>query len=737
MVSAEPVTASTALTGLTSFISKLSGVVWPYFSRKHNPNYLNVRFRFLFMFLMLVGESFLLVSFSYTYRDFNTAMTDRDKEGFYHGIQKYFAILVVVAPYFAACSYVQSILALEWRTWLTGFLCEKYFKGKMFYELKNGGWVGQVNETGGAYESTAASSIIEDQERDGRRRQASAAADAGGEDQRGDIEGASVDNPDARIGEDLQLFTANTITIMVAIVSQNMRVASFVGVLLKISGRLTLFVVAYSLVGTFLTVIMFGGKLKHLTFEVAKKEANFRFGLMRVREHAEEIAFYHGGSREAGYVASLYSQTADFIKDKLLVNFQLNVVQQALSNTTSVLPYLVMAERYFSREFEFGTLGQTAMAYRIIQGGLSTLLTQLQGLSSLAAQTDRLEYLLVSLQEVESNRGEAAGPSSGEVEMSAKNTFEELKLLRSEAVRRPGLIEYSVRPSGLAISSLSLSTPDGRAVIAKDVSFVLTPPQSLLIFGGSGEWRYLLPFSFLLPSLLNPSESLPGFSCPLLLCSTWLTQAAPTLIICLHFGFGYVFTLALAMASALALAGVGKSSLLRAICSLWKVGSGTISSPEHGLFLPQKPYSPLGSLKEQLTYPDDEHGSNFVPDAQLEAVLKEVNLGYVCDRMGGLSSVADWTDVLSLGEQQRLAVARLLLRPPSIAFLDEATSALDQENEAKLYTKVKQSCPCFVSIGHRESLFNHHSHVLLASGGGSGEWELLSMAEFQARRDRH
>src|SRR4029077_6296805 len=155
--------------------------------------------------------------------------------------------------------------------------------------------------------------------------------------------------------------------------------------------------------------------------------------------------------------------------------------------------------------------------------------------------------------------------------------------------------------------------------------------------------------------------------------------------------------------------GSGKSSLLRALGNLWNSGSGKIHSPmrDDMLFLPQRPYMILGSLRDQLLYPTDRKD---VSDEQLQAVLNEVNLPYLVKRIGGFDTVLSFADVLSLGEQQRVAFARLLVTRPKFAILDEATSALDAANEEHLYTMLKQSGTTFVSVGHRASLIKYHAN---------------------------
>ena len=159
--------------------------------------------------------------------------------------------------------------------------------------------------------------------------------------------------------------------------------------------------------------------------------------------------------------------------------------------------------------------------------------------------------------------------------------------------------------------------------------------------------------------------------------------------------------------------GCGKSSLLRAIAGLWDAGTGTIIRPEADqiLFLPQRPYMVAGSLREQLLYPN---GSLEVEDSQLQQVLAQVNLADLAERFGGFDAEPDWTDLLSLGEQQRLTFARLLLNQPAYAILDEATSALDIENEAQLYQLLQASQTTFLSVGHRTTLASRFccSHLI-------------------------
>jgi putative ATP-binding cassette transporter len=139
------------------------------------------------------------------------------------------------------------------------------------------------------------------------------------------------------------------------------------------------------------------------------------------------------------------------------------------------------------------------------------------------------------------------------------------------------------------------------------------------------------------------------------------------------------------------------------------------SALEDFFFLPQQPYLQHGTLRSQLIYPS---AQSDLSDEQLLAILEQVHLPHLAERVGGLDAVQDWEKLLSVGEQQRLAFGRVLVHQPGIVILDEATSALDSSNEASLYARLRDSGTTLISIAHRAAVLRHHTHVLQLMGDG-------------------
>jgi len=167
--------------------------------------------------------------------------------------------------------------------------------------------------------------------------------------------------------------------------------------------------------------------------------------------------------------------------------------------------------------------------------------------------------------------------------------------------------------------------------------------------------------------------------------------------------------------------GCGKSSLFRILGKLWPLWNGRLSAPEHSLFyIPQKPYLCAGTLRDQLIYPDNEAEceEKGFDDEALTALLGKVKLAYLVERQDGFDAVQDWFDVLSGGEKQRVAMARVFYHRPKFAILDECTSAVSVDVESFMYEHCKEIGITLITISHRPSLWKHHEKKLDMDGRG-------------------
>lgn len=175
--------------------------------------------------------------------------------------------------------------------------------------------------------------------------------------------------------------------------------------------------------------------------------------------------------------------------------------------------------------------------------------------------------------------------------------------------------------------------------------------------------------------------------------------------------------------------GCGKSSLFRILGSLWPLMGGTVYRPhiEQMFYIPQRPYLPPGNLRDQIIYPHSKLQMlrKRVSDEDIKQVLKDVYLDYLIDREGGLDAVNDWNDVLSGGEKQRIAMARLFYHKPTFAVLDECTSAVSVDVEALLYNRSKELGITLFTVSHRQTLFKFHDYVLRFDGEGGYTFQRL------------
>ena len=546
----------------------------------------------LLIVLLLLAYTGLSVVLNNQRGELISALSAKNESRFWQTVIIFIGVLVVYAPLLAAYTYLRDRLGLAWRRWLTTDFVERYFAERAFY---------RINQFS-----------------------------------------PDIDNPDQRIAEDVKNFTQESLTLVLVLSDSVLEIIAFSGVLLGISRELVIFLLGYAVIGTLVTVGVFGQPLVRLNFEQLKREANFRFSLVRVRENAEAIAFYQGEAQESAQVNNRFMAAFDNYKRLLGWELGLNGLTNAYEFIPFVLPALVVAPGIFSGDIEVGKVSEAQGAFIRVFFSLNLIVARFQSLSAFGAGIDRLYDFATSLGGVkELEKGEepvlekdAQKEDAPEEHTQKENTQEDVSchhpVIRCEMADE------------LALQNLTLQTPNYQRTLIENLSLVLDAQSSLLVVGPSG---------------------------------------------------------------------CGKSSLMRAIAGLWNSGTGVIQRPqlEHLLFLPQKPYMILGSLRQQLLYPYPEVK---LDDNQLKLALQQVNLPDLDKRFGGLDAEEEWSDVLSLGEQQRLSFARVLLHQPTYTILDEATSALDRDNEKQLYNHLATTKTAYLSVGHRQSLEDYHQAIL-------------------------
>ncbi|OIN79163.1 ABC transporter ATP-binding protein/permease [Mycobacterium malmoense] len=450
----------------------------------------------------------------------------------------------------------------------------------------------------------------------------------------------TIDNPDQRIQQDIDIFTANAggtpnipsngtgSTLLFGAVNAVASVISFAAILWNLSGDLDVFgvefpramfwtVLVYVLVATVVAVWL-GHPLIWLSFNNEKLNAAFRYALVRLRDAAEEVGFYRGERVERAQLwrrfTPIIANYRKFVRRSIVFNGWNFSVSQAIVP----LPWVIQAPRLFAGRIDFGDVGQSATAFSNIEESLSFF----------------------------------------------RNNYDAFAAFRAAIIRLHGLVDANAQ--GRALPTVLIKPSEEAAVELRDVE-VRTPDGDRLV---------------------DPLDV--------------KLDVGDSLVITGH-------------------SGAGKTTLLRSLAELWPYASGTLCRPDGDnatMFLSQLPYVPLGSLRTVVCYPSS---PDNVSDGQLRDVLTKVALAPLIER---LDEEADWAKVLSPGEQQRVAFARILLTKPKAVFLDESTSALDEGLEFALYQLLRAELPdcVVVSVSHRHTVEQHHEQELELLG--RGQWRL-------------
>ncbi|SDV51299.1 ABC transporter ATP-binding protein/permease [Chitinasiproducens palmae] len=497
-----------------------------------------------------------------------------------------FILMTVYALYF------RQMLSFRWRRWLTGVYLDRWLGGGAFYRI----------------------------ERD-----------------------RLADNPDQRISDDLQSLASTTLGLTLDLISTLVTLASFVTILWAISGPLLANVAGHQLVipgymvwaaaiyavfGS-LVIQRFGRPLVSINYQQQRVEADFRFGLIRVRENAEPIALYDGTAVESAHARTLFSRIRDNWKMVMRYTRRLSFVSSFYGQIAIIFPIAVAAPRYFAGAYTFGVLMQISRAFGTVSDSLSWFINNFDTLAGWRATVNRLREF--------------------ERVLEGQHFAERV----SPATEHGGIHLHRAPTPAVATRGLVLARPDGRT---------LSAVADIAIERGS----------------------------------RWLIRGP---------------------------SGSGKSTLLRALAGLWPFGAGAIDIPVDAqlMFVPQRPYMPIDSLRVVLAYPSPASAHD---DAACRDALHAVGL----DGLGELLDREEhWANRLSPGEQQRIAFARVLLKRPDYLFLDEATSSLDPVSEQRLYTLLLERLPqtAIVSVAHREALYAFHD-TLVEIGETGGTTQVIA-----------
>ncbi len=500
----------------------------------------------------------------------------------------YYAVAAILVSVYS--TYLTQMLEIRWRRWITNRFVEEWLERRAYY---------QISLTAHA--------------------------------------GSPLDNPDQRIADDLRSFVATNLSLGINFIANLVNLFSFVFVLwflvpplklggFAISGWLVWVALIYSVIGTYFTQLI-GRKLIPLNFQQQQVDADFRFNLVRVREHTEQIALYQG---EAEEVDGLHHRFGAIYRNWWLIMLRtkaLNFFLYGFNTTALIFPLLVAAPGYFAGVFTLGVMMQIGNIFGNVQGSFSWFVTAYPDLVTWRATVQRLDGFERAVRNAHLHAGDGAAIAPGS--------------------------------RSLEIDDLALGLPDGRRLIEQP-HLSIRPGEPIAITGPSG---------------------------------------------------------------------AGKSTLFRAIAGIWPYAKGRVSRPEGKLmFLPQKPYFPLGSLKRAVAYPSQEHE---IGDQRVRQALEDVGLaGFGAQ----LEAIDNWTLRLSGGEQQRLALARALLAEPDWLFLDEALSALDEPAVKTLFALLRRRLPDtqIVSIAHHEAIVALHPRQAALVPDGAGLSRLAEVAAQEA-----